>query len=244
MSFQQIKTNMKHNACGFKQALKSQKVSDYQLPKIVQLKYTFIVIALLAIAFFNLADTPVEMWVKHDMPQVINTIFQQITKIGKAEYILEICGLILLIRLVIRIDSVTEKARKIWRKLTLYSLFILGSVAISGIIGQILKCIIGRARPKLFEQYGSFYFQHFHAPGYDFASMPSGHSATIGSICFALMFIAPRFKYLWIVLALLVAGSRIIVGAHYPSDVTFGLALGAYTSAYMYVWMKNRDLIQ
>ena len=192
MSFQQIKSNIKQNACGFKQALKSQKVSKYRLPKVVQLKYTFIVIFLLAFAFFNLADTPVEMWVKHDMPQIVNAIFQYVTKIGKAEYILIVCGIIVLTRMCFLAENLSAKAAAMWQKITVYAWFILGSVAISGIIGQILKCIIGRARPKLFEQYGSFYFQHFHAPGYDFASMPSGHAATIGSICFALVFIAPR----------------------------------------------------
>ncbi len=109
-------------------------------------------------------------------------------------------------------------------------------------MGQVLKVIIGRARPKFFLEYGSHYFQHFHAPGYDFASMPSGHSITVGAMFIAFFYIFPKFRYLWYVLIVVFAGSRIIVGSHYPSDVIFGVALGCYCTAYIYYWMLNRDL--
>ncbi|MDE5010884.1 lipid A 1-phosphatase LpxE, partial [Francisella tularensis subsp. holarctica] len=59
-------------------------------------------------------------------------------------------------------------------KVSAYPGIILATVSISGILGQILKMIIVRARPKFFLEYGSNNFQQYHAPRYDFASMPKG----------------------------------------------------------------------
>jgi membrane-associated phospholipid phosphatase len=103
--------------------------------------------------------------------------------------------------------------------------------------------VIGRGRPKFFEEFGSHYFHHFHAPGYDFSSMPSGHSITIASIGIALMILLPRFKYLWLFMAVIVAFSRVAVSAHYPSDVVFGFYVGTYSSLFIYYWMKNRNIV-
>ena len=77
-------------------------------------------------------------------------------------------GLIVLARLFINIDSVNLYWRDRLNKIVEATLFLTATVAISGIVGQILKFIIGRARPKFFLDYGSQYFEHFHKPGYDF----------------------------------------------------------------------------
>jgi membrane-associated phospholipid phosphatase len=56
--------------------------------------------------------------------------------------------------------------------------------------------------------------------------MPSGHSATAFSLAFCLSKLYPRGRVLWFSFALLLASSRIMVDAHYLSDVFAGAALG------------------
>ncbi|MFC4892525.1 phosphatase PAP2 family protein [Pseudofrancisella aestuarii] len=237
-----MKNNFKENLLEAKDLLKSEKAYNFSIPKYLQLKYTFIPLAIVIILTFFYIDTPVEKMVIN-LPIEFTYFFKKITDFGKAAWIIITCVIIIICRLFTDTERLEERTSNLMNTSTLYASFILVSVSISGIIGQIIKSIIGRARPSLFEQYGSAYFHHFNFFDAPFASMPSGHSTTIGSLFVCLFFIFPRFKYLWIVLAIFFAASRIFVRAHYPSDVIFGLALGSYTSIYLYYWLKNRKLI-
>lgn len=58
-------------------------------------------------------------------------------------------------------------------------------------------------------------------------SFPSGH--TLHAVAFSIVAIAfyPMLAWLLVPFTLLVAGSRVVLGLHYPSDVLAGAALGA-----------------
>jgi undecaprenyl-diphosphatase len=57
-------------------------------------------------------------------------------------------------------------------------------------------------------------------------SFPSGHAASAAAAACALLIVAPTFAPAWIGMALVMAASRVYVGAHYPSDVLAGAGLG------------------
>lgn len=60
-------------------------------------------------------------------------------------------------------------------------------------------------------------------------SMPSGHSATAWAVAALLVLHEGRatvWRHLWWVLAALQAVSRVVVGAHWPSDVLVGSGMG------------------
>ncbi len=59
------------------------------------------------------------------------------------------------------------------------------------------------------------------------ASFPSDHATLAGAVLAALWLMDRRLGALATVVGLLLAGSRVYVGAHYPGDVVAGLALGA-----------------
>lgn len=98
-------------------------------------------------------------------------------------------------------------------------------IAGSGILVNVLKQLIGRARPRLFDDVGIFHFVPF-AFDSAFASFPSGHSATAGAVFAAFALLFPRLRWLALVLGVWFGFARIVVGAHYPSDVIAGLMLG------------------
>jgi len=58
-------------------------------------------------------------------------------------------------------------------------------------------------------------------------SFPSGHSAGSFAFAFFVWSLRPRVGAVLVLLAALVAVSRVALGVHYPSDVTAGAALGA-----------------
>ena len=67
-------------------------------------------------------------------------------------------------------------------------------------------------------------------------SFPSGHATTICSLALALSLLYPRLRWIWIVIALLVSMSRVVIGAHYVSDVIMGAYVGIFTA--FLLWKK------
>lgn len=62
-------------------------------------------------------------------------------------------------------------------------------------------------------------------------SFPSDHATTAGAVAVGLLFANRRWGIVASALAVLTAFTRVYVGAHYPSDVVAGLALGGIVAA-------------
>jgi undecaprenyl-diphosphatase len=58
-------------------------------------------------------------------------------------------------------------------------------------------------------------------------SFPSDHAVMAGAVATGLVLVSRRLGLAAAVVALVMAGTRVYVGAHYPWDVIAGLALGA-----------------
>lgn len=101
------------------------------------------------------------------------------------------------------------------------------AIALSGLISQILKIIIGRPRPGMLMPSWEL---SFFSTASDFHSFPSGHAAASFSIAFCLVHFMPRLKYLWIGLATAVSLGRVIGQAHFLSDIIAGAIVGLISS--------------
>ncbi|HUE18815.1 MAG TPA: phosphatase PAP2 family protein [Stellaceae bacterium] len=136
----------------------------------------------------------------------------------------------------------TDKQRHAWLRFQGWratSVFL--AVAISGLIADLLKPVIGRARPKMLfagEAYGFTWF----GPRADYWSFPSGHSVTAAALAFALSVLYPKGAPAFILAALLIALSRILLDAHYLSDVIGGLYIGVVTAWALYAAMKSNGI--
>jgi membrane-associated phospholipid phosphatase len=100
------------------------------------------------------------------------------------------------------------------------------SIALSGLAANLLKKAIGRARPNSFLGAGPFDFSPFSASA-RFESFPSGHATTIGALCMIAALLLPKYRLPFAITALWLGMTRVMVGAHYPSDVMAGLCFGA-----------------
>lgn len=111
-------------------------------------------------------------------------------------------------------------------------LFLFTSIAIAGILIDILKVIFGRARPRLFfkENYYGFSFFEFSS---DMLSFPSGHANTVFALAVALFLLWPRWWFFYFPAAIMIAASRVVTGSHYLSDVIAGSYLGLLTALYV-----------
>jgi membrane-associated phospholipid phosphatase len=104
-------------------------------------------------------------------------------------------------------------------------MFVLGCGATAGFVADMLKIVFGRARPDGAYTNAPVAF-HFLEGGSGLDSLPSSHAAIAGGIAGALSTMWPGHRSKFYALAAAIAVSRFLSGAHYPSDVLFGFALG------------------
>jgi membrane-associated phospholipid phosphatase len=107
------------------------------------------------------------------------------------------------------------------------------AIAVSGVICNVFKIMVGRARPSEFfsaHLYG-FYFWKFSN---GFWSMPSGHATVVSAAATAGYLILKRWGWLLLLAVVLVFFGRMMCRAHYLSDVMAGGYLGFLSSYWLY----------
>ncbi len=107
-----------------------------------------------------------------------------------------------------------------------------------GLITQIIKHIIGRPRPNYAELEAGLNFNFFTLES-NFHSFPSGHSSTIFMVCFILSAVLPKLRYYFFCLASVVAISRVVVGAHFITDVIAGGLLSLIVFKFLNFFLKT-----
>jgi membrane-associated phospholipid phosphatase len=99
-------------------------------------------------------------------------------------------------------------------------------------IGQLIGNLVDRARP-----YETLANVHVLIDRTTDFSFPSDHATTVGAVAVGLLFVDRRLGVVAAVAAVLMAFTRVYVGAHYPLDVLAGLALGGGVAAVGAVWL-------
>ncbi len=182
-------------------------------------------VGVFAVASYFTLDQPAARYVRESGTGK-SAFWQWVTELGVSDkYLVGLAVFALLAR---------QRKRLVpWMQRAWFGFF---SIALSGLMVNGLKIVFGRARPNgLFLDDSRWGFHPF-TTGYDFASFPSGHSTTAGALMVMLCVVWPRLSFLWVPLGILVGVSRVMVGAHYPSDVAVGLAFGAAVT----LWVKRQ----
>ena len=100
------------------------------------------------------------------------------------------------------------------------------STAVALALGAVLSHLIDRARPFVDDPGGVHQFGHHVAD----AGFPSDHATASFAIATAILLRNRRGGIVALVLATVLALTRVAIGVHYPTDVLAGAALGAATA--------------
>jgi membrane-associated phospholipid phosphatase len=184
------------------------------------------------ILFFFL-DKPVDIWIKNNWS---NTwIFQSADFISCFAQSAPIkLGIAICFILIVIVDPGIKS------RFSKYILYFCTSVSLAIIIGDGLKYLLGRYRPiMLFDK--NLYGLHFVSSEWALNSTPSGHTIRAFAILTSLSLLYRSFTLVFISLAALIGASRVILTAHYPSDVLFGAFIGIFTAAWTYKYFFLPD---
>ncbi len=118
----------------------------------------------------------------------------------------------------------SEIKNKLIQNLKNFFLFLFTSILLTGFLTQLIKHIVGRPRPNYSSENSSFGFEFFSFES-SLHSFPSGHTSTIFVAALALSMLTPKIKIYYIFFALIVSLSRVVVGAHFFSDVIGGIVV-------------------
>ena len=158
------------------------------------------------------------------LPRWIISAFDDITDFGKSGWFLWPLGLLFL-ALAALPPMLTSFSQRVLAAIMVRIGFLFTAIAVPSLFVTIIKRLIGRARPLVGGSLDPLLYSPFVWRA-DYAGMPSGHATTAFAVLVAFGTLWPRSRTLWLTYALLIAISRVVVTAHYPSDVLAGALVG------------------
>jgi membrane-associated phospholipid phosphatase len=194
---------------------------------------------IVALMFF--IDARATDWARH-LPRWFVDAFEQITNGGYSSWFLIPSGVIVLCLAALASPSLPRMTRGVLGGLAGRFGFLFIAVALPGLFDDVIKGLIGRARPYADIPGDPFTYRPFTWRP-EFASMPSGHSTTAAAAAFAIGALWPRTRWVMWLYALVIMFSRVVVSAHHPSDVVAGALVGTVGAALVRRWFAARRLV-
>ena len=184
------------------------------------------------VILFFFVDRAVDLWIHNNCADTwVPRWGEYISSLAKGR----ITGLLLTAGFILVIAADPE-LKKGWTK---QLLFICTAGAVAILIGGSLKFLLGRYRPVMFFE-KDLYGLHFFANKWPMLSTPSGHTLRAFSVLTALSLLYRRLAPAFLTLAALIGISRVMVTAHYPSDVLFGAFIGSFSALWTYKYFFSR----
>lgn len=194
--------------------------------------YEKTLLALSALIFAFLIIDPMIFTVVREAGLEKQAVLRSLTHIGKTYFVLISSGILIVFFTWMRAQQIKPRRYAGYGLAQQLLQFLFATVALSGMAAVLLKNILGRARPKLFDKLGAMDFQPFTFAN-DFTSFPSLHATTAGALAGVLAIIWPCARVPVFIAAAWVASTRFLTGAHYFTDAVAGCALGLACAYFM-----------
>jgi undecaprenyl-diphosphatase len=195
-----------------------------------------VVIAILMVT----TDARVAVLVK-DAPEWLRNVFDEITDFGKSGWLLWPLGVALLAIAALASPALTQASRLVLAMTAVRLGFLFTAIAIPGLFSTVIKRLIGRARPLVRPDPDPFLYAPFVWRA-DHASLPSGHATTVFAAAVAFSLVCPRLRVPFALYAILICVTRVVLDAHYMSDVVAGAVVGTVGALLIRDWFAARRL--
>jgi len=156
-------------------------------------------------------DTPIQTWLRGDLPAALTTFFKLVTSV------IDPMGIIIWVSALLLFF--------LYKKWKLEAALLAGNLVLHGILIKLIKLLYQRSRPSL---------SHLvKEGGYSF---PSGHAMATAVVVGTLIIIAQQriqnqkikrlVQGLLLLFIFMIMASRVYLGVHYPTDVIGGALMG------------------
>jgi len=172
------------------------------------------------------------MMFAHTLPLWVIDTFNEITDFGQGGWFLIPIGSFIVLAAILATPAAGRIGNLVIVSLIVRLEFIFLAVALPGLTVTIVKRLIGRVRPS---DLGPFaYMPWSWQPAY--ASMPSGHATTAYAAAIAIGAVWRRARVPMWIFAGIIALSRVVITAHYVSDVVAAAFVGAFGAILVRNW--------
>jgi membrane-associated phospholipid phosphatase len=186
----------------------------------------FVVIAAVALICAFYFDASIQHWIAHHQNRTVKIFMRNVSRWGDwPEH--AVLGLILL-------GVAYFRSNKKWTRVFATMLV---ACLLAGASARIIKITTGRARPSVRTESlwnGPRFSSKYHA-------FPSGHTAASTAFFGTLLFVSWRLGLALLSIPLLIAFSRMYVGAHYFSDVVLAAILGIMCAFLAVKWLLSKS---
>ena len=194
--------------------------------KKIQIEFTLFILLLISILFTNKIDLLIyNLFAQLNYgigSTYLKEFFVGITDLGDSLWYFLFFSLLFFSSYLIKRLNILRKEKYLYLKK--FSVFSFSYLLLVGLITQIIKHLVGRPRPNHSQLDGSFEF-NFLSTDSSFHSFPSGHTSTIIAITIIMTLVIPNLKYFFYFFSFLIAISRVVVGAHFLTDVVGGVII-------------------
>jgi undecaprenyl-diphosphatase len=198
-------------------------------------------VALLGIAALMLFADGAAAAAAKRLPAWVHVTFAFVTDFGKSGWFLWPTGILLVAIAALASPVLAPVQRMVLAVVAVRVGFLFTAIAAPSLFVTVVKRLIGRARPFVGDQADPFLYMPFVWRA-AYASMPSGHATTAFAAAVAVGLLWPCLRAPMLVYALLIAVSRVVLNAHYVSDVVAGAIVGAVGALLVRDWFAARRL--
>lgn len=172
------------------------------------------------------------------LPLWIVDTFNEITDYGKSGWSLIPIGSVIVLAAVLSTPSAGRTSTLVLTSVIVRLEFLFLAIALPGLTVTVVKGFIGRLRPSELGPftYSPWSWQH------KYASLPSGHSAAAFALAVGIAVLWPRARVPIFFFAAVIAVSRVVIQAHFVSDVVAAAFVGGFGAILVRNWFASRHL--